>query len=80
MFISRLERTSRQGGGWDSMCYFYQLVTFFTFLKCTPGGGVLQKSDWGGVKKFPGVHEPPPGGCRNIPAWLTLYSPENVGY
>ena len=45
-------------------CTSYQY--FLTFLKCTLGGGVLQKSDRRGVKKFPGVREPPPGRCRNI--------------
>ena len=26
----------------------------------------MQKSDWGGIHKFPGVHEPPPGGGLEI--------------
>ena len=41
-------------------------VQFFTFLKCTPDDLFVQKYDWAGVNKFPGVHEPPPGGSRNI--------------
>ena len=45
--LSQSHESSRQ---WDA-----------TFLKFTPSGGVLQKSDWEGVTKFLGVHEPPPG-------------------